>query len=60
MNEIDGDREGGMKRRIFLTETRKRLMIQDSGYGNERNKLLMNVEAEAVASWKARVCIEEK
>lgn len=48
-----------MKRRIFLTETRKRLMIQDSGYGNERNKLLMNVEAEAVASWKARVCIEE-
>lgn len=46
-----------MKRRIFLTETRKRLMIQDSGYGSERNKLLMNVEAE---SWKARVCIEEK
>lgn len=59
MLEIDGNREGGMKRRIFLRQKRMCLMTQGSVYGSEREKQMMNVEAEVVGSRDRWPCIEE-
>lgn len=59
MLEIDGNREGGMKRRIFLREKRMHPMTRGSVYGSEREKQMMNVEAEVVESRNRRPCIEE-
>lgn len=59
MHEIDGNREGGMKRRIFSREKRMRLMTRGSVYGSEREKQTMNVEAEIVESRDRRPCVEE-
>lgn len=48
-----------MKRRIFLREKRMRLMTRGSVYGSEREKQMMNVEAEVVGSRDRWPCIEE-
>lgn len=48
-----------MKRRIFLREKRMHPMTRGSVYGSEREKQMMNVEAEVVESRDRRPCIEE-